>query len=227
MRKFFNKINFSVLVIIVAIIVIFLNRSFSSELNINLKELYQNNQFNQANKGPLQLPLSPQLPSSSQSEIQTTTDQDFLTGIKPETTKTDVNDKGKISTNDSQISKQSNVIALRCQDAKDKSSIFWLKEDALYGEVLNRGTKMFIVIRDNCFWLWSLKNKNGLNVCSADINSNFLNTDLDKINDSVLRQLKSKMSNFSCSKEYVKESKFLPPANIEFFLITDEDKNLF
>lgn len=227
MKKFFSKINFYVLIIIVAAIVILLNRSFGSELNVNLKELYQNNQFNKTNKGIVQLPLSSELPSLLQSKPQTTSEQDLLSKIKPKTLKTNNNDKSKILTNDSQASEKLSVLVLRCQDIKDQSLVFWLKENALYGEVPNRGTKIFIIVRDNCFWLWSLKNKNGLNVCSADIDSNFLNMDIDKINDSVLKQIKTKISNFNCSKEYVRESKFLPPANIEFFLITDENKNLF
>lgn len=221
-----NKISFSILIIVVAILILVINKISGPKLTINLKELYQDNQIIKNDENSKLKPIFNENYETTTDNFQESiVNQDFSEGNKATITKPNLNYKDKKKTS---LTQNIKVPVLYCQDIKDKFPFFWIKEGALYGEFLSKGVRLALILKDDCLWMWILGKKNGLKVCSSDLNLDFLNNiDLDKIDKKTIEEIKKEVSNFDCSKNYVEEKKFLPPSNIEFFLINDEIRNYF
>lgn len=101
--------------------------------------------------------------------------------------------------------------SVKCEYKMDKNNetIMYIKGKNFYGEFLASGKKGYMIYKDNCSWIWSEGEKQGVTMCyKQDTSKDF---DITKNNANLPKGV-----DYSCQPLIGGDDKLNPPATINF-----------
>ena len=108
-------------------------------------------------------------------------------------------------------------IPLKCTYKVDESNsgTGWIKDQKYYGEIIADGKKAFIILIDNCMWVWNEEEKDkGIKMC-------FVQQQDEDFWESFEESQEVAGYNYNCSPAIINDAVFTPPADVNF---TDIDE---
>jgi hypothetical protein len=101
--------------------------------------------------------------------------------------------------------------SVKCVYEKDKDNIttIYVKGKNFYGEFLAAGKKGYMIYKNNCSWIWSEGEKQGVKMCYKEDTSKTF--DITKNNNNLPKDV-----NYSCQPLIGGDDKLNPPADINF-----------
>jgi len=102
--------------------------------------------------------------------------------------------------------------SLRCLWKQDEanSNLMWLSGKNFAGEFVSQGKKGYMIYKDNCSWIWSEGEKQGVKMCYQPKENEEKNSMTDSLKG-VPQDV-----NFNCQPETISASKFIPPTDVNF-----------
>ncbi len=110
-------------------------------------------------------------------------------------------------------------IPLKCTYQVDENNfgVGWLKNKKYYGEITANGKLSYIILVDNCFWMWEKDKTEGVKMCFEPKEGEDIWTDFEKQQ----QEGTATDMDYNCAPSVVNDAVFTPPSDVKFMDIDE------